>query len=306
MGKELFEYLRCPICKRELFYNNIKDNTDENILLECICVIKYSKKNGIMDMTYNLSKDDIKSSKTFSQEWNLFDYKIDDTFDISQKEYLNMFYEALKITSKNLENKSILDAGCGNGQRIYNIANNSNIKIAIGTDISSGAINASKIYKNKKLYYIKSNIITPPFKEYSFDIVWCTGVLHTVTDPKKAFSNLSRLVKRGGKLYIWVFNKPRNFLGYGIVRIISKLPFLIQKLFVPIYFSFHIHLFLSKKFASKKNIRKIIRTYWDSVFPNIKLYKKTQILEWFKENNFIKIYEYPNYGLGFGLCGTKK
>jgi SAM-dependent methyltransferase len=56
------------------------------------------------------------------------------------------------------------------------------------------------------------------YKDNSFDIVWCWGLLHHTGDPKKAFDNIARFVKHGGILHVYVYGK--KGLGNRVLRFV--------------------------------------------------------------------------------------
>ena len=61
----------------------------------------------------------------------------------------------------------------------------------------------------------------PPLEPASFDLVYCIGVIQHTPDPERAFDSLSRLVKPGGQLAVWIYDatrweqlKPRHLLRH--------------------------------------------------------------------------------------------
>ena len=51
------------------------------------------------------------------------------------------------------------------------------------------------------------NLFKPVFKEETFDVVICNGVLHHTSDPLLGFESISKLVKKGGYIIIGLYNK---------------------------------------------------------------------------------------------------
>lgn len=71
----------------------------------------------------------------------------------------------------------------------------------IGIDISSGML---KHHKGKHLLASADNI---PFDDNHFDSVVCRSTLHHLHDPKKALSEIRRVLKPGGRFVCWETNK---------------------------------------------------------------------------------------------------
>lgn len=120
--------------------------------------------------------------------------------------------ENIRVNIKELEGKKILDCGCGPGNistYIASILKNAHI---VSMDIS---INSLKILKNRlkninkkcKVSLLLGNILKPSFKDEVFDFIIVAGVIHHTPKPLDAFINLSKMLKKGGKMYLSVYNK---------------------------------------------------------------------------------------------------
>ena len=83
-----------------------------------------------------------------------------------------------------------------------------------------------------------------PFADGAFDVVYSIGVLHHTPDTKWAFLSLSRLVKPGGRIAIWVYSTIlRLMFGGELLRMITPRlpkPLLLRasKVAIPLY---HVH-----------------------------------------------------------------
>ena len=51
------------------------------------------------------------------------------------------------------------------------------------------------------------NLFKPCFQENTFDVVISNGCLHHTSNPKKAFSSISKLAKSGGYIVIGLYHK---------------------------------------------------------------------------------------------------
>ena len=66
---------------------------------------------------------------------------------------------------------------------------------------------AKKNFKRKNLNYKKVNVLNLPFKNNSFDFVWCNGVIHHTSDFKKGLKELVRVCKNGGHIWLYLYGK---------------------------------------------------------------------------------------------------
>ena len=56
------------------------------------------------------------------------------------------------------------------------------------------------------------NLFKPCFQENTFDVVISNGCLHHTSNPKKAFSSISKLAKSGGYIVIGLYHKMEDYL----------------------------------------------------------------------------------------------
>lgn len=101
------------------------------------------------------------------------------------------------------KNQKILDAGAGECQykKFCTHLNYYSQDIAIYDGIGDN----SGIQKGKRNYNtidIVSDIVNIPVEDESFDSIMCIEVLEHIVDPNKALSELTRILKKGGKLIL--------------------------------------------------------------------------------------------------------
>jgi SAM-dependent methyltransferase len=102
----------------------------------------------------------------------------------------------------------VLDAGCGVGAFIELIAPHA--EEVIGFDLSSAVDAAQRnVGGLENVRIAQADIVAPPLPPASFDFVYCIGVLQHTPDPEHAFASLSNLVKPGGRLAVWIYERTR-------------------------------------------------------------------------------------------------
>jgi ubiquinone/menaquinone biosynthesis C-methylase UbiE len=96
-----------------------------------------------------------------------------------------------------------------------------------GLDISPDMIEMAR--KNSREYrledrveYIKSSGDTVPFKDEIFDAVFSNGSLHEWAKPEKTFSELWRVLKKGGTIFISDLKRDMSFIIKGFLWINTK------------------------------------------------------------------------------------
>jgi len=122
----------------------------------------------------------------------------------SKREHLQRY----EYASKRVEGK-ILDIGCGTGygSKMLHDANNK----VYGIDVSLGAIGyAAKNYPRPE--YICGSAEKLPFDDECFDAITAFEVIEHVSNPYKTLSELHRVLKKGGDLFISTPN-PRHLVN---------------------------------------------------------------------------------------------
>jgi 2-polyprenyl-3-methyl-5-hydroxy-6-metoxy-1,4-benzoquinol methylase len=120
---------------------------------------------------------------------------------------------------KNLKKLRVLDLGCSTGIIDYFLANH--FREIVGVDIDRNAIKfAQKNFKKSNLLFKTHDGLNLSFKKESFDLVICNHVYEHVSDSKKLFKEIFRILKPDGFCYLAATNK------YQVIEPHYGLPFL--------------------------------------------------------------------------------
>ncbi|MCV2526298.1 MAG: bifunctional 2-polyprenyl-6-hydroxyphenol methylase/3-demethylubiquinol 3-O-methyltransferase UbiG [Candidatus Lightella neohaematopini] len=158
---------------------------------------------------------------------NIFDYNINDWWDINGNFRLlhkinpiRLHYIIMNVGD--LNNKNILDVGCGGGILSESMAlEGANVT---GIDISSKLINIAKSHMN--ISKLKINYIQQTIEEHTnsyknmYDIITCMEVLEHINQPIKLINQCAQLVKPGGKVFFSTIN--RNLKSWLLSILIAE------------------------------------------------------------------------------------
>ena len=115
-------------------------------------------------------------------------------------------YQALVVDLINFNSTcKFLDLGCGSGWAVNYAFEKANGKGEFyGLDISQKMINkALEIYKNNnQLHFQMGDSASLPFSDNFFDFIITTNSFHHYPEPDKALSEIKRVLKPGGFVYI--------------------------------------------------------------------------------------------------------
>ncbi|GAB4222985.1 MAG: bifunctional 2-polyprenyl-6-hydroxyphenol methylase/3-demethylubiquinol 3-O-methyltransferase UbiG [Francisella sp.] len=122
----------------------------------------------------------------------------------------------------NLENKTIIDVGCGGGILTESLkTSNNNV---YGLDASAQAINIAK--QHAKQSNLNINYINSTIEEFvaqntlDFDIVTCMEMLEHVPDPESIISSIAKIIKKDGLFFASTLN--RNLKSYLLSIIMAE------------------------------------------------------------------------------------
>jgi SAM-dependent methyltransferase/uncharacterized protein YbaR (Trm112 family) len=352
MNEKLTEILLCPHCKKTLELTNIVGGeevegsvpsslTSDVVagVLKCACGNSYPVIDGVprllekglramplfaesnqveVECLQDRSNDYEYIRQSFSREWSIFDYERDKTWGWTLEERIKVFMDDVALSRDQLTEKVLLDAGCGNGT--LSAALSTLGMQVVGLDLNEGLGKAGH-YKTRygrelssNVEYVQGNVSNPPLKPGSFDLVYSSGVLHHTPDTKESFRQLVPLVKKGGRMYIWVYGR-RNVLvriymdsGRQLKKVLSPKALLTTcRLLAPFYkVGTEVLDFLGVMSFRKRTVREITLDLFDAFAPQYNhRHTEEEVQTWFEELGFTNITVSGRQKHGFGVYGDK-
>ncbi|MFA5148831.1 MAG: methyltransferase domain-containing protein [Candidatus Omnitrophota bacterium] len=210
MNKKLMEILACPEC-----HGGLKEA--EGALLCGDCGKAYPVVRGIPRFVESQNY-----ASSFGYQWNKFTAEQLDSYNGTNCSEKRLYSET--GWSKDwMEGKWILDAGCGAG-RFLDVASKSKA-FTVGIDISNSVEGAQRYLKGRdNVFLVQASIYKLPFRDSTFDGLYCIGVIQHTPDPAKTLGSLPRVLKKGGKIAVTIYEKRRwtLFCGKYLVRPLTK------------------------------------------------------------------------------------
>ncbi|MFH1258630.1 MAG: methyltransferase domain-containing protein [Elusimicrobiota bacterium] len=235
MKLKLLKILCCPNCQKDFSWKSFKEQDGEIIdgILFCDCGTVFPVINFIPRIFFNALKEnkvfagkyfnllkgylgknnenfsevkkERKNKESFEFEWLNYNLEMGNEKDI--------FLEETQIPAGLWPGKLVLDVGCGMG-RFTKIPLQLGAKV-VAMDLGLGVENAFKHLQSlPNCHIVQADLMFPPFKKKTFEIVYSLGVLHHTRDTKTAFSKISQLVKEGGFASIWVYGRAGRYKDF--------------------------------------------------------------------------------------------
>jgi ubiquinone/menaquinone biosynthesis C-methylase UbiE len=138
------------------------------------------------------------------QLFGLLWHQLTDTQFRESVALFNRRFEANGFDLGWFKGKQCLDAGTGSGRNALAMAN-------LGADVSAcdiseaGLATAIERTQPARIEYRRASVLDLPYPNATFDFVYCAGVLHHTPSVAQGMDELTRVLKRGGKLFLLLY-----------------------------------------------------------------------------------------------------
>jgi len=316
MRPELTAWLCCPDCAGVLELT-IGEREDDHVLsgsLTCRgCDATFPVTRGVPRMNRELAP--LRGvPEAFGYEWKLHhrgDLETDTLYGWTAEQDWQQLCTALGATDDDLVGQAVLDAGCGSARFTQQLGDHG-AGVAIGVDIMEAVDDAfAASRKSPNVHIVQANISALPFPAATFDYVWCRGVLHHTPDPAGGHRALANVVKPGGTLYVWVYEKSFNpfrfvktvFDAIGVTRLSLARLFAVCKLMaypsvalLALYRAIRALPGLRARGARqqrtvrRRGLRELQLTWFDALAPEFQSrHTEAEVVGWFQGEGFQRI-----------------
>ncbi|MHB8413707.1 MAG: methyltransferase domain-containing protein [Candidatus Acidiferrales bacterium] len=256
--------------------------------------------------------------KSYSRAWSLFDYAEDKTWGWTLGERQKVFLSDVGLTQDELRGQLLLDAGCGNGTLSALLGTLGPEVVGIDLNDGLGLANGNRTrYAGDhwtSVQFVQGNLFFPPVKPDTFDLIYCSGMVHRTPNPKESFQKLVPLVKKGGRLYIWVTGtrsipvrlfkwsgmQLKRFMSLDSVLLVCRGIAPLYKLAAESFDKIGIIEF------RKRNVREVTLDLFESFAPRYShWHTEEEIQGWFKDQGFVNIHLSGRQKHGFGVYGDR-
>src|SRR3954447_15793845 len=102
----------------------------------------------------------------------------------------------------------IADVGCGTGQMCLYLA--SADRLVVGADLTRASLAlgaaAAARFGLERVQFVETDLCQPGLRHGAFDLVYSSGVVHHMRDPRASFGKLVELARPGGVIVLGVYN----------------------------------------------------------------------------------------------------
>jgi len=211
----LLEKLACPICKKDL------SDQDENLVCEG-CRKSYTVFKGIPNFMDDSLIEEYNANargQSLQVEKSFYDNMYENLDGVDDGHCVVYGYEEIYDFMDDIEGGTLLDVGCGTGHHSKDLSARG--YEVTGIDISlNGLIHAQKVEQasNQMNDFALGDIENLPFKDGSFDVVFCSLILHHFLDMSNLLSEINRVCKK----YFVTFEvnsfDPISFVRFNILN----------------------------------------------------------------------------------------
>ena len=199
-------------------------------------------------------------------------------FKLKQELYQEAFINRVELY-ENIQNKVILDVGCGEGGLV--VALNLKGCKAFGIDIKDENIEISKlrarVYNLSEECFLQSDASRLPFRGSTFDIVIMNEVLEHVANIECVLSEVSRILKEKGLFFARVPNAVWPYEGHIALWFPHWLPFPLRKAYIKLFRKEkgdELNYLKEIRYLGYFGWKKVIQPYFKDILSSIKIYQK--------------------------------
>jgi SAM-dependent methyltransferase len=204
----LLDLLACPGCGGAVQPSSPAGAEISDGTLSCIsCRREFPIRRGVPSLLDEPSPAEARTQDLYADIWREFTRPRTPSkrgYDAPATSHLELL--RLAAGRELVQGKVGVDAGCGNGATVLEMAGRHPDVTVVGVDLSPGLVvlaEAARGFPNAHL--VQGNLLAPPLARSRFDFVYSFGVLHHTRDPESAFRQLLACLRPGGIVTLFVY-----------------------------------------------------------------------------------------------------
>jgi len=195
--------LACPACRGEL-----KGEGERYACMGCHRI--FPVVSGIPRFLSDLSSEEQQVGQSFNFEHTKY---LDSRYLHFTPQLIQQWLDDIKLPADYFKGKLVLDAGCGSGRWTWAMASLGATVVAVDLTDAGVEITHQATAQLDNAVVLQASVFGLPFRPESFDLVVSWGVLHHTPDTHAAFERIAPMVKRGGQLYVMVYQRQNPMKG---------------------------------------------------------------------------------------------
>ena len=229
-------------------------------------------------------------------------------------------------TTAVFEGARVMDAGCGGGHHASFVSRFAREIVAVDLNTPLVCKNRLAACANVRIHHGDLSVVTADELGGPFDVVYSIGVLQHTHDPDRAFANLVKLVKPGGRIMVWVYSVEGNAVARWLVEPIRKafLRFLPRRLLwglswfitIPALVAMHTIYRFPLRFlpmyeylvrSRTLTVRKVAANVFDKLnAPHTDFIARRRIEQWLHRDDLKDVHLAPHLGVSWRASATKR
>ena len=206
--------LICPGCRRTT-------DSEPGCYRCTACGAAFPVEDGIVRMLPSLTRAERGTKEAFDFEHRR--YEAARYLRISPS-LIHDWLKDVQLPGEFFRDRTVLDVGCGSGRWSYAMAALGASVVAV--DFSDAGVEITRDVTRGigDVRVIQANLFQLPFRPEQFDFVVSWGVLHHQPMTAAAFRAIAPLVRRGGMLYVMVYEhrSPLKVVGTELLRTVLR------------------------------------------------------------------------------------
>ena len=191
----------CPTCKGAL---EVLGAGPEDAALRCAAGHRFAVRDGLPRF---VGSEGYAASFGFQWQAHARD-QLDSATGVPLSR--NRFFRGTRWPER-MPGQLVLEAGCGSG-RFTEVLLTTGARV-VSFDYSAAAEVTHRAFAAQGAEVCQASIYEMPYRESSFDRVFCYGVIQHCPDPHRAFTALVAMVKPGGHLAVDVYDRRRMWVN---------------------------------------------------------------------------------------------